>query len=136
MAELRTMAELALDDLTRSTSGRRSFGSGSRRSWESASFREAWHGQPDVFGRAMSRSRRPDDYEELQWAAVERLPTYDRMRKGMLNKVLDDGKIVLGEVDVTKLGNQEKKLLMDSIIKIAEEDNERFLQRLRDRTNR
>jgi ABC-type multidrug transport system ATPase subunit len=39
-------------------------------------------------------------------------------------------------VDVTKLGNQEKKLLMDSIIKTAEEDNERFLQRLRDRTNR
>jgi len=130
------MAELALDDLTRSTSGRRSFGSGSRRSWASPSFREAWQGQPDVFGRAMSRSGRPDDYEELQWAAMERLPTYDRMRKGMLNKVLDDGKIVLGEVDVTKLGNQEKKLLMDSIIKTAEEDNERFLQRLRDRTNR
>ncbi|KAI8560114.1 hypothetical protein RHMOL_Rhmol04G0230600 [Rhododendron molle] len=130
------MAALSRDDLTRSSSSRRSFASGSRRSWASTSFREAWQGQPDMFGRAMSRSGRQDEEEELQWAAIERLPTYDRLRKGMLNRVLDDGKIVQGEVDVTNLGNQEKKLLMDSVLKTAEEDNERFLQRLRDRTDR
>ncbi|KAG5553360.1 hypothetical protein RHGRI_011287 [Rhododendron griersonianum] len=130
------MAALSRDDLTRSSSSRRSFASGSRRSWASTSFREAWQGQLDVFGRAMSRSGRQDEEEELRWAAIERLPTYDRLRKGMLNRVLDDGKIVQGEVDVTKLGNQEKKLLMDSVLKTAEEDNERFLQRLRDRTDR
>ncbi|XP_058209588.1 ABC transporter G family member 39-like isoform X6 [Rhododendron vialii] len=130
------MATLSRDDLTRSSSSRRSFASGSKRSWASTSFREAWQGQPDVFSRAMSRSGRQDEEEELRWAAIERLPTYDRLRKGMLNRVLDDGKIVQGEVDVTKLGNQEKKLLMDSVLKTAEEDNERFLQRLRDRTDR
>lgn len=131
------MAGLSRDDLTRSSSSsRRSFASGSRRSWATASFREAWQGPPDVFSRAMSRNGRQDEEEDLRWAAIERLPTYDRLRKGMLNTVLDDGKMVQGEVDVTKLGNQEKKLLMDSVLKTAEEDNERFLQRLRDRTNR
>ncbi|XP_058203394.1 ABC transporter G family member 39-like isoform X1 [Rhododendron vialii] len=122
------MAALPQDDLTRSSSSRRSFAS--------ASFPEAWRGQPDVFGRTTSQSMREDDEEKLRWAAIERLPTYDRLRKGMLNRVLDNGEIVQGEVDVTKLGNQEKKLLMDSVLKTAEEGNERFLQRLRDRTDR
>ncbi|KAG5562939.1 hypothetical protein RHGRI_005617 [Rhododendron griersonianum] len=84
----------------------------------------------------MSRSGQQDDDEELRRAAIDRLPTYDSLRKGMLNRELDDGKIMQGEVNVTKLGNQEKKLLMDSVLKTAEEDNERFLERLRERTDR
>ncbi|KAF7150972.1 hypothetical protein RHSIM_Rhsim02G0209800 [Rhododendron simsii] len=122
------MAALPQDDLTRSSSSRRSFAS--------ASFPEAWRGKPDVFGRTTSQSEREDDEEKLRWAAIERLPTYDRLRKGMLNRVLDNGEIVQGEVDVTKLGNKEKKLLMDSVLKTAQEGNEKFLQRLRDRTDR
>ncbi|KAI8569228.1 hypothetical protein RHMOL_Rhmol02G0261900 [Rhododendron molle] len=129
------MAALPRDDLTRSSSSRRSFVSGSRESCASVSFPEAGKGQPDVLGRVMSRSERQDDEEKLRWAAIERLPTYDRLRKGILNRVLDDGKIMQSEVDVTKLGNQEKKLLMDSVLKTTE-DNERFLQRLKDRTDR
>ncbi|KAM4108793.1 hypothetical protein ACB094_03G072200 [Castanea mollissima] len=31
---------------------------------------------------------------------------------------------------------QDKKLLMESFLKVAEEDNEKFLRRLRDRTDR
>ncbi|KAL6998106.1 Pleiotropic drug resistance protein 2 [Sarracenia purpurea var. burkii] len=129
-------AALAGDDLARSMSSRRSFASGSRKSWASSSFREVWQGPPDVFNRIGSRSTRLDDEEELRWAAIERLPTYDRLRKGMLNKVLDNGRVVRDEVDVTNLGMQDKKLLMESILKVVEEDNERFLQRLRDRTDR
>ncbi|KAL3754118.1 hypothetical protein ACJRO7_001378 [Eucalyptus globulus] len=123
---------LAGDDLARSTSSRRSWASGSHRSWASTSFREAWNGPPDVF----ARSGRQDDEEELRWAAIERLPTYDRLRKGMLKQVLDTGRVVQQEVDVTNLGMQDKKQLMESILKVAEEDNERFLRRLRDRTDR
>lgn len=123
---------LAGDDLARSTSSRRSWASGSRRSWASTSLREAWNAPPDVF----ARSGRQDDEEELQWAALERLPTYDRLRKGMLKQVLDTGRVVHNEVDVTNLGMQDKKQLMESILKVAEEDNERFLRRLRDRTDR
>ncbi|KAA8516689.1 hypothetical protein F0562_016805 [Nyssa sinensis] len=125
-------AALVGDDLARSTSSRRSLASGSKRSWASTSFREVWHSPPDVF----NRSGRQGDEEELQWAAIERLPTYDRLRKGMLRHVLDNGRVVHDEVDVTKLGIQDKKLLMESILKVVEEDNEKFLRRLRDRTDR
>lgn len=84
-----------------------------------------------------SRSGRQEtDEEELRWAAIERLPTYDRLRKGMLTQVLDNGRVVQNEVDVTNLGIQDKKQLMESILKVAEEDNEKFLRRLRDRTDR
>lgn len=110
------------DEVTRSTSSRRSF-------------KEVWTTPgPDVFSRSSGGSK-GDDEEELKWAALERLPTYDRLRKGMLRQFVGSGKVVQ-EVDVTKLGMQDKKRLMESILKVAEEDNEKFLRRLRDRTDR
>ncbi|KAL6327276.1 hypothetical protein AAG906_017833 [Vitis piasezkii] len=125
-------AALAGDDLARSMSSRRkSLGSGSRRSWASASIREVVSAQGDVF-----QSRSEDDEEELKWAAIERLPTFERLRKGMLKQVLDDGKVVHEEVDFTNLGMQERKHLIESILKVVEEDNEKFLLRLRERTDR
>ncbi|TXG58272.1 hypothetical protein EZV62_016101 [Acer yangbiense] len=124
---------LAGDDLARSLSSPRSFASNSHRSWvAAASFREAWNAPSGVF----NRSEREDDEEELRWAAIERLPTYDRLRKGVVRQVLDNGKVVHGEIDVTNLGMQDKKQLMESILKVVEEDNEKFLRRLRDRTDR
>ncbi|PSS15952.1 Pleiotropic drug resistance protein [Actinidia chinensis var. chinensis] len=127
---------LAGDDLARSTSSRRSMAAmGSRRSWASGSFREVWQVPPDVFTRS-GRQSGGEDEEELRWAAIERLPTYDRLRKGVLSKVLDNGRIVRDEVDVTRLGVQDKKLLMESILKVVEDDNDKFLRRLRDRTDR
>ncbi|KAA8539163.1 hypothetical protein F0562_025855 [Nyssa sinensis] len=121
------------DELVRSMSRRMSLASASKRSWASASIREAFTAPGgDVF----QRSGREDDEEELKWAAIERLPTYDRMRTGMLKQVLDNGRIVHEEVDVANLGMQDKKHLMESILKVVEDDNERLLQRLRDRTDR
>nr|KYP71090.1 Pleiotropic drug resistance protein 2 [Cajanus cajan] len=58
------------------------------------------------------------------------------MRKGVLKHVLDDGHVVLHQVDVANLGLHHKKLLIDNILKIVEEDNEKFLHRLRDRVDR
>ena len=121
-------AALAGDDLARSY--------GSRRSWGSNSIREVWQGQQDVFTRSSKKNEVVDEEEELKWAAIERLPTYDRMRKGMLKQVMSNGKIIHGEVDVTKLGIEDKKVLMESILKVVEDDNERFLERLRKRTDR
>ncbi|KAJ9184443.1 hypothetical protein P3X46_004169 [Hevea brasiliensis] len=113
---------IAGDDLARSSTGsRRSFGS--RRSWT----------QPDVFNQSM---RREEDEEELRWAAIERLPSFERMRKGMLRQVLDNGKVIQSEVDVRNLRMQDKKQLMESIFKDAEDDSEKFLTRLRDRIDR
>ncbi|KAM6595315.1 hypothetical protein CsatA_005839 [Cannabis sativa] len=120
-------ASLAGDDLSRQTS--------SRRSWRSGSVREMWNA-PDVFQRSARQMTVEEDEEELRWAAIERLPTYDRMRRGMLSQVMSNGKMRSEEVDVTKLGSQDKKLLMESILRVVEEDNEKFLKRLRARSDR
>lgn len=121
-------ASLAGEDLSRQTS------TSSRRSWRASSVREMFNA-PDVFQRS-SRQQEVNDEEELRWAAIERLPTYDRLRKGMLMQVTSNGNVVRDEVDVTKLGPQAKKQLMESILKVVEDDNERFLTRLRSRTDR
>ncbi|KAF5770585.1 putative ABC-transporter domain-containing protein [Helianthus annuus] len=116
------------DDLARSMSRRRSVSS-SGRSWASASIREA-------LSASLAENRREDDEEELKWAAIEKLPTYDRLKKGIFKHVLDDGQIVHEEMDVTLLGPQEKKQLIESMFKVVEEDNEKFLNRVRARTDR
>uniref|UniRef100_A0A165ZT11 ABC transporter domain-containing protein n=1 Tax=Daucus carota subsp. sativus TaxID=79200 RepID=A0A165ZT11_DAUCS len=50
-----------------------------------------------------------------------------------MKKVLDDGTIVSKEIDVTCIGYSARKQLMNSFLKIVEEDNEKFLRRLRHR---
>ncbi|KAK7255465.1 hypothetical protein RIF29_28875 [Crotalaria pallida] len=83
-----------------------------------------------------------DDEEALKWAAIEKLPTYDRIRTSILKYALEhdqqsDGKmVVLKEVDVRKLGMDERQKLIDSMFKVAEEDNERYLRKLRERIDR
>lgn len=106
--------------------------SASSMSWRSISIKDMWNEQPDVF----QKSRAAEEEEELRWAAIERLPTYDRLRKGMFRKVLSNGRVEYGEVDITELKTEDKKQLMDSLLNIVEEDNEKFLKRLRERTDR
>ncbi|KAJ1691234.1 hypothetical protein LUZ63_015389 [Rhynchospora breviuscula] len=84
----------------------------------------------NIFGRSV---REEDDEEALKWAAIEKLPTYDRVRKGMLPPV-DGG--APQEVDIDGLSMQERKDLLERLIRTAEEDNERFLLKLRDRMER
>ncbi|PQQ21430.1 pleiotropic drug resistance protein 2-like [Prunus yedoensis var. nudiflora] len=106
--------------------------SASNMSWRTISLKDMWNEQPDVF----KRSGAAEEEEELKWAAIERLPTFERMRKGMMRQVMSDGREVHDEVDLTKLRTEDKKQLMDSILKVVEDDNEKFLKRLRDRTDR
>lgn len=105
------------------------------RSWPSMNFSAVWAPPPNVFD-IRSECAQEDNEEDLKWAAIERLPTFDRMRKGVLKLALDNGKIVHCPIDVTNLGLQEKKLLLESMLKFVEEDNEKFLRGLRDRVNR
>ncbi|CAN4095697.1 unnamed protein product [Withania somnifera] len=83
----------------------------------------------NVFNRS---SRDEDDEEALKWAALEKLPTFDRLRKGLLF----GGQAGANEVDIHDLGNQESKDLIDRLVKVADEDNEKFLLKLRDRIDR
>ncbi|KAH0996912.1 hypothetical protein GBA52_020776 [Prunus armeniaca] len=106
--------------------------SASNMSWRTISLKDMWNEQPDVFQRSGAAE---EEEEELKWAAIERLPTYERMKKGMMRQVMSGGRVVHDEVDVTKLRTEDKKQLMDSILKVVEDDNEKFLKRLRDRTD-
>ncbi|KAJ4809489.1 ABC transporter G family member 36 [Rhynchospora pubera] len=73
-----------------------------------------------------------NDEEALMWASLERLPTYARMRTGILT--LTEGE--QREVDVNRLAFIERKALLDRLLRTAEEDHERFLMKLRDRIDR
>ncbi|XXG63703.1 hypothetical protein AAC387_Pa05g1829 [Persea americana] len=84
------------------------------------------NGTDDVFSRS---NHMENDEEALRWATLEKLPTYDRLRKGILTG--PEGERM--EVDIESLGYQEKKILLDRLIKIAEEDNEKFLLKLKNR---
>ncbi|CAN1270070.1 ABC transporter G family member 39 [Linum perenne] len=125
------------DDLVASPSSRRSFELTSHRRWNApSSLRGLFTMAPatDVFSRAGALEQE-DDEEALRWEAIERLPTFERMKKGMLKSVLENGSVVQ-EVDITKLGMQDRKQLIENILKMVEDDNDKFLRRLRDRTDR
>ncbi|XP_057969768.1 pleiotropic drug resistance protein 1-like [Malania oleifera] len=81
----------------------------------------------EVFSKS---SREEDDEEALKWAALEKLPTYNRLRKGLLMASRGGA----DEVDVKDLGFQEKKTLVERLV--AEEDNEKFLLKLKNRIDR
>nr|XP_043614750.1 pleiotropic drug resistance protein 1-like [Erigeron canadensis] len=73
-----------------------------------------------------------DDEEALKWASLEKLPTFDRLRKGLLFGSTGPS----SEVDVDNLGPDDRRHLLDRLVKVADEDNERFLLKLRDRIDR
>ncbi|WCJ20350.1 ABC transporter G family member 39 [Euphorbia peplus] len=81
----------------------------------------------EMFPRNSSRRDQEDDEESLMWAALERLPTYNRLRKGIFS---DE------EIDIKKLDFVQKKKLLDKFLNVAEEDNEKFLLKLKDRLER
>ncbi|KAK4782743.1 hypothetical protein SAY86_007117 [Trapa natans] len=82
---------------------------------------------------AFSRSSRDEDDEEaLRWAALEKLPTFDRLRKGILTASHGAG----NEIDIQSLGFNERRTILERLVKVAEEDNERFLLKLKDRIER
>ncbi|XP_065849684.1 pleiotropic drug resistance protein 1-like [Euphorbia lathyris] len=72
-------------------------------------------------------SRREDDEEALKWAALEKLPTYLRIKRGLLSQ---------NDFDVHNIGLVDRKNLMERLVKSAGEDNQKFLVKLRDRIER
>ncbi|KAG6414602.1 hypothetical protein SASPL_121975 [Salvia splendens] len=82
----------------------------------------------EVFTRS---AREEDDEEALKWAALEKLPTFDRLRRGLLL-----GSRGANEVDVHDLGIQDKKQLIERLVQTVEDDNEKFLLKLRNRIDR
>ncbi|KAH7669104.1 Iron-chelate-transporting ATPase protein [Dioscorea alata] len=83
-----------------------------------------------------------DDEKELQWAAIERLPTFRRLRTSLFD--YENGSEGGGDnkgkgkrlIDVTKLGAAERRLFIESLIKHIENDNLKLLQKQKERIDR
>jgi hypothetical protein len=98
-------------------------------------------------GGRSGRRNADDDEEALRWAAIERLPTYSRVRTAILSSSAasaeaDQAPAAAGrrpqykEVDVRRLGVGERQEFIERVFRVAEEDNQRFLQKLRNRIDR
>ncbi|KAG6550030.1 hypothetical protein Mapa_008543 [Marchantia paleacea] len=111
-----------------------------RRSSSSLRKSSRWGLGPDnVFARG-SESRREidfDDEEALKWAALEKLPTYDRLRTTILEK-LQGNKVEHKQIDLAQIGPDERQELIERLFGFSspEEDNARFLYKLRDRIDK
>ncbi|PWA40906.1 pleiotropic drug resistance protein 1 [Artemisia annua] len=83
----------------------------------------------DAFSKSV---REEDDEEALKWASLEKLPTFDRLKKGLLFGSTGPS----NEVDVDNLGPDDRRRILDRLVKTADEDNEGFLLKLRNRLDR
>ncbi|XP_071711095.1 ABC transporter G family member 36-like [Rutidosis leptorrhynchoides] len=102
-------------------------------------------GSGGSYNRRSSR-RSEEDEEALRWAAIEKLPTYDRLRTTILKSYMNDddenrrsynkNNAVHKEIDVTKLDVNDRQQFIDRIFKVAEEDNEKFLMKFRNRIDK
>ncbi|KAL2608805.1 hypothetical protein R1flu_027378 [Riccia fluitans] len=124
-------------NIGRSSMGRHSLSMGSRRSMSGS--RHWGVGPENVFARdSESRmSGSEDDEEALKWAALERLPTYDRLRTAILERI-QGSKRFPEQMDVRLAGIEENQILIRNVFNLSstEADNELFLNRLKDRIRR
>ncbi|XP_050265738.1 pleiotropic drug resistance protein 1-like isoform X11 [Quercus robur] len=75
-----------------------------------------------------SSSREEVGEKSLKWAAIQRLPTGHRLRRGILTAENGEAK----EVDIRSLDEQQLKNLLGKLLN-QDEDNEKFLMKLKDR---
>lgn len=107
----------------------------------------SWH-MEDVFSRSgggshdgRSSRHSMEDEEALRWAALEKLPTYNRLRTTIFKSYIsgDQHQQMPTEqmlLDVRDLDPQARQSFIDKIFKVAEEDNEIFLRKFRDRVDK
>ncbi|KAF6154957.1 hypothetical protein GIB67_018394 [Kingdonia uniflora] len=81
-----------------------------------------------------------DDEYDLQWAAIERLPTFEKLRSSLFDRCDggDGNEDAKGKrvVNVTKLTPLERHMFIGKLIKLIEKDNLRLLKKLRERIDR
>lgn len=106
------------------------------------SFRSSIQSRNSSFRANSTLSSAKDDTDAqyaVQWEAIERLSTFERLKSSLFDKG-DDGSELDGEgkrvVDVTKLGATEKHVFIEKLIKHIENDNLRLLQKIRKRIDK
>ncbi|XP_027162642.1 pleiotropic drug resistance protein 3-like isoform X1 [Coffea eugenioides] len=103
------------------------------------SLRESFHTSNASFRSisALSNGKDDDTDEELalQWAAIDKLPTFKRMKSPVFDE--DSGNEADAKrrrvIDVTKLGALERHLFIEKLIRHVEHDNFKLLQKIRKR---
>ncbi|KAL3532403.1 hypothetical protein ACH5RR_005924 [Cinchona calisaya] len=91
-----------------------------------------WNSAENLSVRSSSFREEDDDEEALRWAALERLPTFNRVRKGIFRNMVGDRM----EIDVDKLQVQERKVVLDRLVNSVDDDWEKFFNRMRRRFDR
>ncbi|KAH9321632.1 hypothetical protein KI387_016271, partial [Taxus chinensis] len=95
----------------------------------------AWAGEDNPFSTRRN-SYVENDEEALKWAALEKLPSYDRLRKSILSEAAETGRFTYQNVDVRKLSNETRRKFIHRILQEAVLDNQRFLSKFRQRIDR
>ncbi|PIM99606.1 Pleiotropic drug resistance proteins (PDR1-15), ABC superfamily [Handroanthus impetiginosus] len=76
-----------------------------------------------------------DDDDISHWAAIDRLPTFERLRTSLFDEN-EDGNKGKKVVDVTKLGAPERHMFIEKLIKHIEHDNLKLLHKMRKRIDK
>ncbi|ESW26923.1 hypothetical protein PHAVU_003G159400 [Phaseolus vulgaris] len=90
-----------------------------------------WNSAENAFARSASFREEGEDEEALRWAALERLPTYKRARRGIFKNLTGDMK----EIDVRDLQSQDQRLLLERLVDCVDNDPEIMFHRMRSRFN-
>lgn len=78
-----------------------------------------------------------DEADLLQWAAIQRLPTFERITSALFDGVDENGEAKGKQViNVSKLGAHDRHMFVERLIKHTENDNLRLLQKLRKRIDK
>jgi len=88
-----------------------------------------WNSAENAFSRSTSFKDEIEDEEELRWAALQRLPTYSRIRRGIFRDMVGEPK----EIQIGNLEASEQRLLLDRLVNSVENDPEQFFARVRKR---
>ncbi|KAG8375491.1 hypothetical protein BUALT_Bualt10G0105400 [Buddleja alternifolia] len=86
----------------------------------------------EVFSKSTRERDEDEDEEALKWAALERLPTYIRIRRGIYSEEHGESR----EIDVKTLGIVERNNLLERLMKISQDDNDKFLLKIKERIDR
>lgn len=76
--------------------------------------------------------RESDDQQELEWAALEKLPTNHRLHTVILDS--EGGSLASrGAINARRLGEGQRSILVEKALATSEQDNERFLSKVKER---
>ncbi|GAV73165.1 ABC_tran domain-containing protein/ABC2_membrane domain-containing protein/PDR_assoc domain-containing protein [Cephalotus follicularis] len=106
------------------------------------SLRSSFRRNTPSFRSSLGLSSRKDDADveyALQWVAIERLPTFERLRSSLFDED-DDGNTAhdkcMRVIDVAKLGALKRHMFIEKLFKNIENDNLRLLRKIRNRIDK